>query len=103
MRLLLDRPELSDLAIVELGRRKDWSLHDRLMLIYDDNRVLVQATRRAIVRYLLLSSREKEDVDSDSKTARPAHAIKAEGLLKTLEEKDPKTVAHVKRFLAPAD
>ena len=92
MRLLLDRPELADLAILQLVRWKDWSLHDRLMLIYDDDRVVANATRRAIVLYLLLSSKEKGDVDSDGKTVRPAHAIKAEGLLKTLEERDPKTV-----------
>ncbi len=103
MRLFLDKPELCDLAIVQLVRWKDWSLHDRLMLLYDDNRVLVPATRRAIVRYLLLSSMEKEDVDSDSKEVRPAHAIKAEELLKVLEERDPKTVADVKRFVVPSD
>ena len=103
MRLLLDIPEISDLAIRDLGRWKDWSLHDRLMLIYDDEEVVFPATRRAIVKYLLLSSREKGDVSSDGQTTRPAHAIKADELLKRLETKDPKTVADANGFLAPAE
>jgi hypothetical protein len=102
MRMLLDRPELSDLAIAELMRWKDWSLHDRLMLMYDDPEFAFPPNRRAIVRYLFESSREKGDVGPEEKSVRPAHALKADELLKMLEEKDPKTLSEVKRFLAPA-
>lgn len=103
MRLLLDRPEFSDLVIWILSDWKDWSLHDRLMLIYSDEKLAFPPNRRAIIRYLVQSSREKGEVGPDGEIVRPAHAIRADELLETLEEKDPETVAGVKRYLLPAE
>ena len=34
VRMLLDRPEVADLAIADLARWKDWTIHDRLMEVY---------------------------------------------------------------------
>jgi hypothetical protein len=57
MRLLLERPELTDLVIADLARWKDWELQSRLMEMYDEEAYQVPAIKRAIVRFMLVSSR----------------------------------------------
>ena len=99
MRILLDRQELADLVITDLARWKDWTLQDRLMAMYDDEKFAIPAIRRAIVRYLYYCSQEKGTPAADGSETRPEIALKAEANLKLLEQKDPKTVSDANRFL----
>lgn len=112
MRVLLDRPELADLVIADLSRMKDWSVQDRLMEMYDEE-TNIPSVKRAIVRYMLSSTK---DVEKKSEAAKgdgevsgtsgdgtasielPAHVLKGQKCLAELERKDPKTVSEAKRF-----
>ncbi|WP_397571457.1 hypothetical protein [Schlesneria sp. T3-172] len=112
-RLLLDRPELADLVIADLSRMKDWSVQDKLMVIYDDE-TSFPSVKRAIVRYMLSSTKDlgeakTETADSNAGASEPssekttvaelpAHVIKGQKCLEELEKKDPKTVNEAKRF-----
>ena len=99
MRILLERQELADLVITDLARWKDWSVQDRLMSMYGDEKFAIPAIRRAIVRYLYYCSQEQGEKGADGTAVRPAWAVRADELLKELEQKDPKTVSDAKRFL----
>jgi hypothetical protein len=98
MRILLERPELSDLVIADLARWKDWDCLDRMVAMYDEEKFNIPSVKRAIVRYLYYCS--KDVPSSDSETADvPEHVEKATAALKVLEEKDPRTVGDAKRYL----
>ena len=113
MRILLDRPELADLVIADLSRMKDWSVQDKLMSLYDDE-ANIPSVKRAIVRYMLSSTRDTGEKKPDAAVAAatevvssaevkpavelPAHVIKGQKCLEELERKDPKTVNEAKRF-----
>jgi len=99
MRILLDRPELADLAITDLARWHDWNIQDQLMVMYADEKFNVPITKRAIVRYLYACSLDKgEGVTGESEAARPEHALKADENLKLLKKMDPETVVEAKRY-----
>jgi hypothetical protein len=95
MRLLLDRPELADLVIPDLARWKDWTVQDRLMEMYDSEEFNIPAVKRAIVRYLLVCSR---DVSTGPDGTVNPYAADAKQLLEGLRKKDPKTVSEAERF-----
>jgi len=95
MRILLDRPELADLVIADLARWKDWSVQDKLMKLYNAEEYSIPSIKRAIVRYMLVSTK---DMPKESKDKPPAHVIKGRKHLKTLREKDEKTVREAERF-----
>ena len=118
MRTLLDRPELSDLVIADLSRMKDWSVQDKLMGMYDEE-TNIPSVKRAIVRYMLSSTRDTGKKESDAAKGDaakaggagaapatdsaptgevPAHVTKGQKCLAELERKDPKTVNEAKRF-----
>ncbi len=98
MRILLDRPELADLAITDLARWQDWSVQDQLMAMYDDKKFNIPATKRAIVRYVYACSLDKgEGVKGESEAAPPEHALKADENLMLLKKKDPQTFIKVTR------
>jgi hypothetical protein len=99
MQILLDRPELADLVITDLARWKDWSIQDRLMAMYDDEKFSIPAIRRATVRYLYYCSQEKGEPATDGAVVPSENALKAQANLKILEVKDPKTVGDAKRYL----
>lgn len=99
MRLLLDRPELADLVIADLARWKDWSVQDKLMSIYGEEEYNIPSIKRAIVRFMLASSKDVPKVVEGAPAAdTPEHAIRGAKYLAELEAKDPKTVAEAKRF-----
>ncbi|MGE0376933.1 MAG: hypothetical protein AB7Q45_16105 [Planctomycetaceae bacterium] len=93
MRILLDRPELADLVIADLARWEDWSIIDRLMGLYGAEEYSIPSIKRAIVRYLLVASKDKPDEGE-----RADHVKQAESYLATLRETDPKTVKQAERF-----
>lgn len=95
MRLLLVRPELTDLVIADLARWKDWSLQDKLMEMYGAEEYNVPSIKRAIIRYMIASSK---DVSAGGGKETPKHAEVGAKNLKTLRERDPKMVAEAERF-----
>lgn len=95
MRLLLDRPELTDLVIADLARWNDWSILDRLTKMYKNKDYNNSSTKRAIVRYLLVASKGKNKQGSG---ADAVTVEKAKKLLKRLRTEDPKTVQNAERF-----
>lgn len=100
MRLLLERPELSDLVIADLARWKDWQIQDRLMQMYDDEKFNIPAVKRAIVRFLYYCTQDKPAAaEGAAEPVVPEHVTKATANLALLEQKDPKTVGDAKRYL----
>jgi hypothetical protein len=94
MRLLLDRSELADLVIADLARWKDWSVQTRLMELYGAKAYDIPSIKRAIVRYMLVSTKDKpKDAMKD-----PAHVTTGKKYLAALRLKDPKTVKDAERF-----
>ncbi|WP_298861248.1 hypothetical protein [uncultured Gimesia sp.] len=95
MRLLLNRPVLADRVITNLARWEDWSVVDRLMNLYGEEAYDNRATKRAIVRYLMVASKgkNKKGIGSDAVTAE-----KAKRHLSQLRKADPKTVESAQRF-----
>ena len=97
MRLLLERPELSDLVIADLARWKDWSIQDRLMGLYAEEEFDIPSIKRAIVRYLYYCSRDMPEGVEDA----PEYVLQARANLADLEKRDPKTVREARRLLLP--
>ncbi len=95
MRLLLDRPELADLVIADLARWKDWSVQSQLMEIYGKGDFNVPSIKRAIIRYMIVSTR---DTPSGDAVKKPPHVVDGEKHLKLLRQNDPKTVKQAERF-----
>jgi len=95
MRIILDRPELADLVIVDLGRWQDWSVADRLMELYGTAGYDIPSTKRAIVRFYLTMEAAKP---KDAEEPFPEHVVAAQKHLKTLREKDPETVKAAEEF-----
>ena len=95
MRILLDRPEMADLVIADLARWKDWTIQDKLMAKYGEGEYNIPSIKRAIVRYMLVSSK---DVAAGGGAPQPAHVANGQKLLEELRKKDPKTVSEAERF-----
>jgi len=96
MRLLLDRPTTADLVIANLARWKDWGVQDRLMTLYGKKEYDIPAVKRAIVRYLLVCSKDVKPKTPEDKF--PPHVKQARENLDVLRKKDPKTVRDAERF-----
>lgn len=96
MRLLLDRPNLADLVIVDLARWQDWSVMDRLMSLYEASEYDVPSIKRAIVRFLMIAEKEGAAVKEGAEI--PEHVTKARQYLAQLTERDPKTVKAAERY-----
>ncbi len=96
MRLLLDRADMADLAIADLARWKDWSIQDKVMAKYGEGDYNIPCVKRAIVRYLLASSKA---VTPGGPGPQPAYVIHGQKLLEELRKKDPKTVSETERYL----
>lgn len=111
IRQLLDHPDLRDLAIADLARWKDWSIQEQLAETYTANPDLPLAVRRAIIRYLIVSTKDvaaSEAAGSQAasptapQSAVPQHVVRGLRLLNALRTRDPKTVADAERFfIAP--
>ena len=95
MRILLDRPELADLVIADLARWKDWSVQDRLMNLYGADEYNIPSIKRAVVRYMLVCSKDAPQGDA---AETPDYVEDAKEHLETLRDKDPKTVREAERF-----
>ena len=98
MRLLLDRPELADLAINDLTKMKDWASQERIIAMFDEERFDIPAIKRAIVRYLYRSAdvKDKGDLESEQSAERSVRAVKA---LEDIRNKAPKLYDDATRYL----
>ena len=96
MRILLERPELADLVIADLARWKDWSIQNRLMTMYDEKAFNVPAIKRAVVRYMLVCT--KDIPKGAAAGPLPKHVQDAMKHLAALRKRDPKTVTDAERF-----
>jgi len=94
MRRLLDRPTFAESAIKDLARWKDWSLHERLMKLYDSKEGTDASTRKAIITYMIASTK---DAPQDAAGA-PPHVRAGRKCLEELRQRDPKLVAEAERF-----
>jgi hypothetical protein len=94
MRMLLDRPELADLVIADLARWEDWSVQDKLMTLYGAEEYNIPSIKRAIVRFMLVSTKYKKTGDEPE----PERVALGKKYVETLREKDPKTVKDAERF-----
>jgi hypothetical protein len=95
MRLALDCPEISDLAIGDLTRWKDWTLHARLMEMYEAEEYSVPTIKRAIVRYMIASTK---DVPAGGGEPPGKHVAEGARCLERLRDKDPKLVNEAERY-----
>lgn len=95
MRLLLDRPELADLVISDLARWKDWSMQEKLMQIYGTEDFNVPSIKRAIIRYMIASTK---DIPGGGAKEPPPHVVAGTKYLKQLRDKDAKMVNEAERF-----
>jgi hypothetical protein len=98
MRLLLDRPEMADLAISHLARWQDWAIQDQVMAIYDKPGFEEPSTKRAIVRYMLTCS--QDTAENDDQNPIEEHAVTAKKHLGTLRRNDPETYKQASRFFS---
>lgn len=95
MRLLLERPELADLAVANLARWEDWSVMDRLMKMYGQEDYQSRSVKKAIVRYLLVAAKGK---NKSGEGPDIATVKKAKLFLNQLRNEDPATVKSAERF-----
>ena len=95
MCIFLADPRTADLAIHELISWRDWSVQDRLVLLYDQKEFDIPPIKRAIVKYFIECSMSGSNQTGELRDL----VVTAAKHLKTLEEKDPKTVIQVRRFL----
>lgn len=103
-RLLIDRPDVANLAIADLARWKDWSVMDKLMEVYkkgDPTNPLGNiAIRRAVIRYMIAATLDQpETADPENP---PAHVAKAQKHLENLRLLDPKAVSQAERLMLPS-
>lgn len=95
IRLLLDRPDVVDLVILDLTRWHDWSVTDRLMAMYDAPAFDVPSVKRAIARYLL--NQRHVELHSNGPDSLE-HVRVVDQYLHDLRRRDPETVKQAERF-----
>src|SRR5262249_14824160 len=95
MRILLDRPEVSDLVIADLARWKDWSIQARLMELYGAEEYNIPSIKRSIVRFMIASTK---DVPAGGGEKTTHHAVEGAKYLEDLRNKDAKLVNEVERY-----
>ncbi len=96
MRLLLDRPEVSDLVITDLARWKDWSIQPRLMDLYGAEEYNIPSIKRSIIRFMIASTKDLPGGGGETKP--PKHVTDGARCLQQLRDKDAKLVNEVERY-----
>ena len=95
MRVLIKRPELADLVIIDLARWKDWDAMDEIVSLYGQADYNVPAIKRAILRYLLTAEKSSP---RHTESGNSSHIAKAQGYLKQIRQKDPRTYQAAARY-----
>ncbi|MGE5190955.1 MAG: hypothetical protein ACM3U2_00520, partial [Deltaproteobacteria bacterium] len=96
MRLLLERPEVTDLVVQDLARWKDWSVQSRLMELYGAEGYEIPSIKRAIIRYMIASTKDVPAGGGEEKP--PRHVTEGAKLLQKLRDKDAKMVNEAERL-----
>jgi hypothetical protein len=97
MEELLVRSEIADIVIADLARWKDWTAMERVVKMYGKGEETTLSTRRAVVRFLLMCSKQPQGKNQQAEIV--SEQIKsAQAHLKKLREADPKLVADAERF-----
>lgn len=99
MRLLLDRPDLADIAIADLYLLGDTTEVDRLYDMYNAAQFDNPATKRSIIRYFL----HAEHAGTTAGDAPAEYAVKATRYLEIIAEQDPEVFAAAKRYFVPIE
>lgn len=99
MRVLLNRPELADLAIADLARWEDWSIMKRLFDLYDEEAYQIPGIKRSIIRYFDAAMKNKPEAKDGESEVVPEHAKQAAEYYAELKKKDPDMVKSVEQFL----
>ena len=100
MRILLERPELADFPINDLVRWKDWSIQDQLMTMYGEGEFDIPSIKRAIVRYMLVSSKDlPKGTAGEAGGKVPDHVKRGRVNVEVLRQRDPTTVRDAEQFL----
>lgn len=95
MRVLLSRPQLADLVVIDLARWEDWSVMPTLMELYDKPDYNIPSIKRAIARFMLIAIKP---VGDETPAVAGPHVAQARDYLSQLRQKDPKTVAAAERY-----
>jgi len=96
MRLLLERPEVTDLVVQDLARWKDWSVQSRLMDLYGAEGYEIPSIKRAIIRYMIASTKDVAGGGGEEKP--PRHVTDGTKYLQKLRDKDAKMVNEAERL-----
>lgn len=86
MRLMLDRPDIADLAIADLARWKDWEVVDKIKTIYDSAGPKEEWLRRTATGYFLACA---ESFPADQTSDVPRHVAAARRYLITIKSEKP--------------
>jgi hypothetical protein len=95
MRVLVDRPELASLAILDLARWKDWELTAMLTQRYGTESFSERDVKQAVIRFVMLAAEEQASPEGIVPTG--GQISIARECLQTLRAKDPATVKYVER------
>jgi hypothetical protein len=96
MLFLLERPEVTDLVVADLARWKDWSVQPRLMELYGAEGYDIPSIKRAIIRYMIASTKDVAAGGGDEKPAK--HVAQGAKYLQQLRDKDAKMVNESERL-----
>ena len=96
MRLLLERPEVTDLVVQDLARWKDWSVQSRLMELYAAEGYEIPSIKRAIIRYMIASTKDVPAGGGEEQP--PRHVTDGTKYLEKLRNKDAKMVNEAERL-----
>ncbi len=94
MRLVLKHPDYADLAIRDLGRWKDWEVQDQLTRLYDDKNYDSPEVRRAIIGYMIQSTKF---TPSSTQPDAPPHVANGKLFLERIRARDPQIVETVEQ------
>ena len=99
MRVLLERPELADLAIADLARWQDWAIMERLFKLYDAEAYQIPGIKRSIIRYFDAAMKDVPEDAPENPKAVPEHVKQAREYYAAIKKKDPEVVKSVEQFL----
>ena len=93
MHVMLDRPELADLVIVDLARWEDWSVMDRLVELFKNADDKSSWVRVPVVRYLMACPKDEAKKHLDDLEKIDAGAVRRAKTFFPFEEKEEETTS----------
>lgn len=105
LRLLLNQPQLAELAVIDLARWKDWKIQPQLMKLYDSGGEYSDVRmKRAIIKFMLVSTRDlpKGLPPNPPAADLPGHVRFGLECIETLRGRDPALVAESEKYFPRA-